>query len=61
MPLKAVSKTFTGWQHVFETPRESMTFPQLVMQRFSVHDQDNGDLLDVDSGFYRPTECRKLR
>ncbi|MGF6282408.1 membrane-targeted effector domain-containing toxin [Pseudomonas silensiensis] len=47
------SKTFTGWQHVFETPRESMTFPQLVMQRFSVHDQDNGDLLDVDSGFYR--------
>jgi hypothetical protein len=46
------SKTFTGWQHVFETPRESMTFPQLVMQRFSVHDQDNGDLLDVDSGFY---------
>nr|WP_283183101.1 membrane-targeted effector domain-containing toxin [Pseudomonas sp. PMCC200367] len=23
------------------------------MQRFSVHDQDNGDLLDVDSGFYR--------
>jgi hypothetical protein len=47
------SKTFTGWQHVFETPRESMTFPQLVMQRFSVHDQDNGDLLDADSGFYR--------
>jgi hypothetical protein len=47
------SKTFTGWQHVFETPRESMTFPQLVIQRFSVHDQDNGDLLDVDSGFYR--------
>ncbi|KQV15269.1 hypothetical protein ASC74_06085 [Pseudomonas sp. Root329] len=47
------SKTFTGWQHVFEKPRESMTFPQLVMQRFSVHDQDNGDLLDVDSGFYR--------
>ena len=47
------SKTFTGWQHVFEKPRESMTFPQLVMQRFSVHDQDNADLLDADSGFYR--------
>ncbi|WP_347901833.1 membrane-targeted effector domain-containing toxin [Pseudomonas purpurea] len=47
------SKTFTGWQHVFEKPRESMTFPQLVMQRFSVHDQDNADLLDTDSGFYR--------
>jgi hypothetical protein len=46
------SKTFTGWQHVFEKPRESMTFPQLVMQRFSVHDQDNADLLDADSGFY---------
>ncbi|KAA0985407.1 membrane-targeted effector domain-containing toxin [Pseudomonas sp. ANT_J28] len=47
------SKTFTGWQHVFEKPRESMTFPQLVIQRFSVHDQDNADLLDADSGFYR--------
>ncbi|MFJ2367197.1 membrane-targeted effector domain-containing toxin [Pseudomonas sp. NPDC087697] len=46
------SKTFTGWQHVYEKPRESMTFPQLVMQRFSVHDQDNADLLDTDSGFY---------
>ena len=47
------SKTFTGWQHMFEKPKESMTFPQLVMQRFSVHDQDNGDLLDIASGFYR--------
>ncbi|MGZ7455412.1 membrane-targeted effector domain-containing toxin [Pseudomonas sp. Ma2-10] len=47
------SKTFTGWQHVFEKPRESVTFPQLVIQRFSVHDQDNADLLDADSGFYR--------
>ncbi|MFJ7107560.1 membrane-targeted effector domain-containing toxin [Pseudomonas sp. NPDC098740] len=47
------SKTFTGWQHMLEKPRESMTFPQLVMQRFSVHDQDNADLLDADSGFYR--------
>lgn len=44
--------TFTGWEHLFETPRESMTLPQLVIQRFSVHDQDNGDLLDSDAGFY---------
>ncbi|RON09396.1 hypothetical protein BK659_10725 [Pseudomonas brassicacearum] len=47
------SKTFTGWQHVFEKPSESATFPQLVMQRFSVHDQDNADLLDLYGGFYR--------
>ncbi|WP_415773385.1 membrane-targeted effector domain-containing toxin [Pseudomonas sp. LB3P38] len=47
------SKTFTGWEHMFEKPKESMTFPQLVMQRFSVHDQDNADLLDAESGFYR--------
>ena len=46
------SRTFTGWEHLFETPRESMTLPQLVIQRFSVHDQDNADLLDADAGFY---------
>ncbi|WP_432217643.1 membrane-targeted effector domain-containing toxin [Pseudomonas kribbensis] len=45
-------RTFTGWEHLFETPRESMTLPQLVIQRFSVHDQDNADLLDSDAGFY---------
>jgi hypothetical protein len=45
-------QTFTGWEHRFETPRESMTLPQLVIQRFSVHDQDNADLLDADAGFY---------
>lgn len=45
-------KTFTGWEHLYESPRESMTLPQLVIQRFSVHDQDNADLLDSDAGFY---------
>jgi hypothetical protein len=47
------SKTFTGRQHAYEKPKESMTFPQLVIQRFSVHDQDNADLLDLYGGFYR--------
>ncbi|WP_130930810.1 membrane-targeted effector domain-containing toxin [Pseudomonas sp. Sample_24] len=47
------SRAFTGWQHILEKPKESMTFPQLVMQRFSVHDQDNADLLDLYGGFYR--------
>ncbi|MBV4477325.1 membrane-targeted effector domain-containing toxin [Pseudomonas botevensis] len=46
------SRTFTGWEHRLETPRLSMTLPQLVIQRFSVHDQDNADLLDADAGFY---------
>ncbi|MGY2262327.1 membrane-targeted effector domain-containing toxin [Pseudomonas sp. SDO55104_S430] len=44
--------TFTGWEHRVEIPRESLTLPQLVIQRFSVHDQDNADLLDADAGFY---------
>jgi len=47
------STAFTGWQHILEKPKESMTFPQLVMHRFSVHDQDNADLLDLYGGFYR--------
>ena len=45
-------RTFTGWEHRLETPRESMTLPQLVIQRFNVNDQDNADLLDADAGFY---------
>lgn len=44
-------KTFTGWEHI-EHPHDSMTLPQLVIQRFTVHDQDNMDLLDADCGFY---------
>jgi hypothetical protein len=46
------SKTFTGWEHLSETPYESMTLPQLVIQRFRVTDQDNADLLDLYGGFY---------
>lgn len=46
------SKTFTGWEHLYEKPSESMTLPQLVIQRFRVTDQDNADLLDLYGGFY---------
>lgn len=44
-------RAFTGWIHN-DRPLESMTLPQLVIHRFSVHDQDNADLLDGDGGFY---------
>ncbi|VVP72511.1 hypothetical protein PS918_01434 [Pseudomonas fluorescens] len=46
------SQTFTGWEHCCAKPLESMTLPQLVIQRFRVGDQDNADMLDVDGGFY---------
>lgn len=45
-------KAFTGWEHHGAKPTESMTLPQLVVQRFRVGDQDNADMLDVDGGFY---------
>ncbi|MFR0714400.1 dermonecrotic toxin domain-containing protein [Enterobacterales bacterium BD_CKDN230030183-1A_HGKHYDSX7] len=45
-------RTFSGWQH-YETPYQSLTLPQLVMQRFDVHDQDNADLLSYLTGFYK--------
>ncbi|MFJ3680210.1 dermonecrotic toxin domain-containing protein [Pseudomonas sp. NPDC090208] len=45
------SKIFTGWEHV-GLPMESMTLIQLLMVRFRPHDQDNGDELNVDGGFY---------
>jgi len=45
------SQTFTGWEHL-EHPHDSMTLTQLVIQRFTVHDQDNMDMLDNDCGFY---------
>ncbi|WP_213938426.1 membrane-targeted effector domain-containing toxin [Pseudomonas sp. dw_612] len=44
-------KTFTGWEHI-EHPHDSMTLTQLVITRFTVHDQDNTDMLDNDCGFY---------
>lgn len=43
--------TFNGWQHVGK-PIESMTLPQLVLHRFSAHDQDNADNLQMMGGFY---------
>lgn len=46
------SATFTGWEHIDEQPYETMTLPQLVIQRFSVYDVDNADLLDLYGGFY---------
>lgn len=44
-------RTFSGWQH-YETPYQSLTLPQLVMQRFDVSLQDNADLLGYLAGFY---------
>ncbi|ROQ49810.1 membrane-targeted effector domain-containing toxin [Pseudomonas putida] len=44
-------RTFSGWEHL-GPPSESLTLPQLVMQRFDVNDQDNADLLGYRTGFY---------
>lgn len=44
-------RTFSGWEH-YDAPVQSFTLPQLVMQRFDVHDQDNADLLSYLTGFY---------
>jgi len=41
-----------GWAH-YDPPYQSLTLPQLVMQRFDVNDQVNADLLDAASGFYK--------
>ncbi|WP_415842603.1 dermonecrotic toxin domain-containing protein [Pseudomonas reidholzensis] len=43
--------TYSGWAH-HERPVQSLTLPQLVMQRFDVNDQDNADLLSDYTGFY---------
>jgi len=45
------NKAFLFWEH-YPKPIESLTLPQLVVQRFQAHDQDNADLLDSDGGFY---------
>ncbi|MBI3907624.1 MAG: membrane-targeted effector domain-containing toxin [Pseudomonas fluorescens] len=45
------TKAFLFWEH-YPKPIESLTLPQLVIQRFQAHDQDNADLLDSDGGFY---------
>jgi hypothetical protein len=44
-------RTFTGWQHCGE-PVESMTFVELMLQRFSTHDQQASDELSLYGGFY---------
>lgn len=44
--------TFTGFRHG-GVPVESMTFTQLLLRRFNAHDQDNSDVLNSTSGFYR--------
>ncbi len=43
--------TFTGWQHL-DPPTQSLTLPQLVMQRFNAQDQNHADELSQLSGFY---------
>ena len=45
------NRTFSGFAHR-GPPSESMTFTELVMQRFRASDQDNADLLHVMGGFY---------
>ncbi len=50
---RAVSAaTYSGWAH-YERPTQSLTLPQLVMQRFDVNDQDSADLLSDYTGFYK--------
>jgi hypothetical protein len=44
-------RTFTGWQHSGR-PLQSMTFLQLLTQRFAARDQDSLDNLQVEGGFY---------
>ncbi|WP_213875916.1 DUF6543 domain-containing protein [Pseudomonas sp. dw_358] len=43
--------TFTGWQHSGR-PVQSMTFIQLLLQRYGARDQDSLDNLQVEGGFY---------
>lgn len=44
-------KAFTGWVHS-GPPVQSLSLPELVLQRFPFAAQDNLDQLDVFSGFY---------
>lgn len=45
------ARTFTGWEHI-GPPVESLTFLELLMQRFDAHDQEASDELQVYGGFY---------
>ncbi|WP_407310844.1 dermonecrotic toxin domain-containing protein [Pseudomonas sp. nanlin1] len=44
-------RTFSGWQH-HGLPQQSMTLLELLLHRFSAHDQDNIDTLQTMGGFY---------
>lgn len=44
-------RTFTGWWHSGE-PYESMTFVELLLRRFTAHDQLASDELQLYGGFY---------
>lgn len=44
-------RTFTGWRHSGE-PYESMTFVELLLRRFTAHDQLASDELQLYGGFY---------
>lgn len=44
-------RSFSGYAHK-GPPSETMTFTELLMQRFRASDQDNADLLHVMGGFY---------
>lgn len=43
--------TFSGWWHL-GPPVETLTFSQLLLSRFNVHDHQAPDELDIYSGFY---------
>lgn len=45
------SRTFTGWRHSGE-PYESMSFVELLLRRFTAHDQLASDELQLYGGFY---------
>lgn len=44
-------RTFTGWEHMGK-PYESMTFVELLLRRFTAHDQLASDELQLYGGFY---------
>ncbi|WP_231666279.1 dermonecrotic toxin domain-containing protein [Pseudomonas quasicaspiana] len=44
-------RTFTGWRHS-GAPYESMTFVELLLRRFTAHDQLASDELQLYGGFY---------
>lgn len=44
-------RTFTGWEHSGR-PYESMTFVELLLRRFTAHDQLASDELQLYGGFY---------